>query len=221
MRLRRLTLLTADVPALTAFYGERLGLPITAASAERLTLAVGADCLTFEAAPAGTAPFYHLAFDVPASALDAAADWLAAAAPLLPMSDGARIAEFPNWQARSTYALDPAGNILELIGRRPPGTEAVAAPFGAAQVRGLSEIGVVAPNLPAIVARLQAEIGLPTFARQPPTERFVVFGTDDGLLIVVPPGRAWFPTTIPADVFPLTIELEPAPGRAPVVLRLP
>lgn len=220
MRLRSLTLPTADISALTEFYAGRLGLTIVARAADSVTFAVGAGQLTFEVAASGTAPTFHFAFDVPAGAVDAAADWLEKATPLL-VVDGARIAEFPNWLARSVYVRDPAGNIAECIGRRSLGWPPAVAPFSAAGLRGISEIGLVVPDVPAFVAFARTTYGLPFFARQPATDRFTVLGDNAGLLIVVPPGRPWFPTDTLSAAFPLTVELEFQPGHPPVVLRLP
>ena len=220
MRLLSLTLLTANVAALADFYAGQLGLAVVARTATSMTLVAGAGRLTFTQAATGTTPTFHFAFDVPADAAEAAADWLESAAPLLPV-DGARIAEFPNWLARSAYVRDPAGNIVECIGRRALDWPPAAAPFSAAGLRGLSEIGLVVPDVPAFVAYAQATYGVPLFTRQPPTDRFAVLGDDAGLLIVVPPGRPWFPTDTPSAAFPLTVEFEPRPGQAPAVLRLP
>lgn len=220
MRLLSLTLPTADVGALTDFYAGQLGLTIVRRTATAVTLAVGADLLTFERAAVSTAPFFHFAFDVPYAAVEAAANWLEGAARLLP-ADGRRIAGFPNWLARSAYVRDPAGNIVECIGRQPLPWLPAATPFTAAGLRGLSEIGVVVPDVPTFVADVRATYGLPVFVRQPPNDRFFVLGDDAGLLIVVPPGRAWFPTDVPSAVFPLTVELKAGPGRPPVMLRLP
>ncbi|MBC7449362.1 MAG: hypothetical protein H7330_15015 [Hymenobacteraceae bacterium] len=220
MLLRSLTLPTADVAALANFYGSQLGLVVIAHSATALTLRVGASQLSFVIAEAGTAPTFHFAFDVPADAVDAAADWLARAAPLLPV-DGAYIAEFPNWLARSAYVRDPAGNIIECIGRRALAWPPAEVPFSARDLRGLSEIGLVVTDVPEFVAYVQRTYGLPVFARQPPTDRFAVLGGDEGLLIVVPPGRPWFPTDTLSTSFPLLVELVPALGHAPVKLRLP
>lgn len=220
MLLRSLILPTTAVAALADFYVGQLGFAVVSQSAHALTLAVGSGQLTFQQIEADVAPYFHFAFDVAAEAVDAAADWLARAALLLPVA-GARIAEFPNWQARSAYVRDPAGNIVECIGRRPLAWPPAATPFSAQDVRGLSEIGVVVPDVRKFVALVQATCHLPVFARQAPTDRFTVLGDDAGLLIVVPPGRPWFPTDSPSAEFPLTVELVPAAGRVPAILRLP
>ncbi len=219
MHLTALTLWTTEVAALADFYGRQLGLPVVAHSAEAVTLAVGAGRLTFAHSTTDVAP-YHLAFSVAYAAVEAAADWLAGAAPLLPVN-GARIAEFPNWLARSAYALDPAGNILEVIGRQAEIVRPPKGDFSATDVRGLSEIGLVVPDPAAFVAHLQATYGLSVFARQPASTQFAVVGDDSGLLIVVPPGRAWYPTAIASALGPVEVELTSLPGTAPVTLWLP
>jgi catechol 2,3-dioxygenase-like lactoylglutathione lyase family enzyme len=220
MQIRRLTLPTAALAALTEFYADVLGFPVLRKSAEAVTLGVGTAQLTFVTAEVGSAPFFHFAFDVAAEAIDAAAGWLQSAAPLLPF-EGADIIDFPNWQARSAYVRDPAGNIIECIGRRPLAWPAAGTPFSVRDVHGVSEIGLVVPDVAAFAQRLISTTGLTHFARQAASDRFAVLGTDTGLLIVVPPGRSWFPTNTPSAIFPLEVELLPADEQPLYRLELP
>ncbi len=220
MLIHRLILPTAALPALATFYADVLGLPVLARSADEITLAVGGGQLTFVTAAVGPAPFFHVAFEVAPDAVEAAAGWLAAAAPLL-YYQGAPIIDFPNWHARSAYIRDPGGNIIECIGRQPLAGPPAGNPFSALDLRGLSEIGLVVPDVPAYAAELAAATGLTPFVRQPATAQFTAFGTDAGLLLLVPPGRAWFPTTVASACFPLTAELLLPGEPAPFQLRLP
>ena len=72
--------------------------------------------------------------------------------------------------------------------------------------------GVVVADVPTAVARYQKDAGLPVFARQPPQPNFAALGTDTGLVMLVPPGRPWFPTDVPSAAFPLEVEIHPTPG---------
>lgn len=227
MHLRHAYLAATDLSALAAFYTDALGLPALVRTHEQLTLAIGsASRLTFRAIdatslPPALPPTYHFAFHVPVGSVEAAAAWLGARAPLLSY-EGKAVVEFPNWLARAVYALDPAGNIIECIERRPLTDEPPAGvPFSAADLRGLSEIAVVVADVPAFVADCATRHGLPLFARQPGTSTFAAVGDDHGLLIVVPPGRAWFPTTDRRSIAaPLTVELTTATGQ-PMTLTWP
>jgi hypothetical protein len=46
------------------------------------------------------------------------------------------------------------------------------------------------------------------FDKQPPSPQFRAVGNDEGLFIIVPENRAWFPTSKPAGIFPLSIWFE-------------
>ena len=56
----------------------------------------------------------------------------------------------------------------------------------------ISEIGLAVPDVPAAVATLQTAFGLPVFGTA--AAEFTPLGDHDVLLIMVRPGRAWFPT---------------------------
>ncbi len=220
MRIRRLTLQTLDLPALTDFYVRQLGLRVLERNRVSLTLAVGSSALVFRAPPNPVPdtpqPRYHFAFNVPGKSIEAAAAWLGRAAPLLPIPGQAPdqpIAPFPNWQAEAVYALDPGGNIIECIARHGLELPPAGKPFSAADLHSVSEIGVVVEDVPTAVTRYQQSSTLPVFARQPPQPNFAAMGTDTGLLIVVPPGRPWFPTDVPSAAFPLEVEFQYKPGK--------
>jgi catechol-2,3-dioxygenase len=221
VRIRHLTLPTADLAALAAFYVDALGFRALVRQPTELTLAVGISTLTFRPAELGEAPFFHFAFQISADDVEAAAAWFGSVGPLLPFEEQ-EIIDFPNWQARSVYLRDPSGNIIECIGRRPLGLPATPEPFTAAAIHSLSEIGLVTDEVPALAAHLVTMLGLPYFSRQPADPRFTALGDDEGLLLLVPPGRAWFPTTTAVSaVYPVEVELEPVAGAAAQVLRVP
>ncbi|MCC3160296.1 hypothetical protein LJ737_23870 [Hymenobacter sp. 15J16-1T3B] len=215
MHLLTLHLLAPDLPALHRFYAEVLGLP-THATAAGLRVQLGYSELIFRPAALGTAPFYHFALHVPHNQLDAAYAWFAARTPLLPFTDGQPIAEFPNWQARAFYFLDPAGNILECIARQPL-PNASPRPFAAASLLGLSEVGVVTPAVLPTAEALTAAHGIPAFHRGPRLPNFAALGDDEGLLILTETQRGWLPTGRPAEPHWLRLEGEQA-GR-PFVLE--
>src|SRR5262249_40448324 len=67
----------------------------------------------------GARPFYHFAWRVPRNRFDAAREWLATRAELLPDREtGETTFEFDFWNAQACYALDPGDNIVELIAHR-------------------------------------------------------------------------------------------------------
>src|SRR5690606_32682710 len=71
----------------------------------------------------------------------------------------------------------------------------------------ISEVGLVAHSVPDACAAIRRRFGLDYFERQPPRDDFSVLGTHSGLLIVVPPGRCWYPTQQEAGLFPLDVDI--------------
>lgn len=227
--MRRIARVVLAAPAeelerLEAFYGRALGLR-TARAEDRLSVTVGDSALELAA---GGPAFYHFAFLVAADRFDAAHAWLEHRTALLPHADGpATVFDFPDWDARACYCHDPAGNIVELIGH--PEAPAGSGPFGAGDLLGISEIGLVTPDAIGAADALERELGLELWAG-------AVSRTDMGLgfvgrkghtLILSPPGRGWLPTGRPAEPHPVEVEVTGAragearlPG-APHVVRCP
>lgn len=209
MILREVRIGAAGIDALEDFYGATLGLD-TRRERDQLVVAVGPTRLVFvRRADAG---IHHFAFNVPVADFDHARAWIAARAPLIPDADGRTVFAFDDWDAVATYFRDPAGNIGELIARRglpaPPD-----APFGPGRLLALGEIGLVTPDVPALVRRLRRRTGLEIF-RGSESESFAALGDDHGLLIVVREGRAWYPTTDgAARLQPVRVALETDGGR--------
>ncbi|GAB2939838.1 hypothetical protein GCM10027048_00050 [Hymenobacter coalescens] len=198
MRILALHLLAPDLPALRAFYGQVLALPVQQPHPAELHVTVGCSRLLFRQAPPGAEPFYHFAFSVPHNRLEEVYTWLRARTPLLPFTDGQPIADFPNWQARAFYFLDPAGNILECIARRGL-PNAAPDSFTAPGLLDLSEAGLVTPDVLSTAEAITAAHGVPGFHRGPRLPNFAALGDDEGLLVLTATGRGWLPTGRPAE----------------------
>lgn len=206
-------LLTNDLAAQRQFYAERLGLPVAAATVAELTLQVGAARLVFTAAPEERRGAYHVAFNIPENQFDGAKRWLAARTPLVRNSDGRDEFAFAGWNAHAVYCYDPDGNIIELIARHAL-PNAAPPPFTTASLLTISEVGLVVDDVPAMVARLQADLGVTVYAGAGNAD-FAAVGDEHGLLIVVRQGRVWFPASggSAAVALPLTVVLSDAAGR--------
>lgn len=201
MRLLSVTLEADDLRALRGFYVESMGLPAIEDTRDALALRVGWTTLRFERAERAPAPA-HFAFNIPPDAMDRAIEWLGARGPLL-SDEGVSRFEFASWNAEAIYAMDPAGNVIELIARRRLNDRLGARDFDAAALLCVSEIGIVAEDPPRVARALCGAFGLSIFSAA--DADFATVGDDRGLFIIVPPGRAWKPTT---DVMSL-----PAPTR--------
>lgn len=208
MNIHVLTLETADLDNLRTFYSQVLEMFIIEEEKDCFTLGLLDSELEFRRHTGAGHPQYHFAFTIPANKIEEARQWLQPKVPLLWLSDyNSDIADFKNWNARSVYFYDPAGNIVELIARDDLDNE-VAEPFSSQQILAISEVGLVFPagELEQQTNRLMESFQLPFFSRQPPMEHFKALGDDEGLFIIVPENRPWYPTTdMSAAMAPLKI----------------
>jgi hypothetical protein len=149
---------------------------------------------------------------VPGDRFEAALAFAAERVTLLPGPDaGAVHVDFPAWSADACYFEDPAGNIVELIAHRGREETGASGPFTAAELVGVSEVGLVG-DPPALAAGL-ARAGLGVWdgtVDEPGQLAFV--GEQARTLILAPDGRGWLPTWRPAEPHP--VELVVACGRA-------
>ena len=206
MQLTEISLQAKNIPALSDFYAAVLGLPVFENS-KRITVTAGRTILHFDPA-IDSEPFYHFAFNIPSTKIEEAAQWLKGKVELLWIDEyQSEIAEFTTWNARSVYFFDPAGNIVEFIARADLNDHAAEA-FSAAQIRSVSEIGLVSPvaEFEQRVNDLIQNFHLEYFSKQPPMKHFRAIGDDQGLFIVVPENRNWYPTNIAGGIFPLGVK---------------
>lgn len=190
--------------ALRSFYGDHLGLP-TLFAPDRLTVTAGTTEIVFTRALDDHDGRYHFAFEVPESLIEDGQQWLASRTPVLRYRGSPLVTGSKEWNSHSCYAFDPAGNVIELIGRHRLIDPALR-PFGPHHLRRVSEVGVVVPDVGAFVARLHRRLGLEPWVGEK-SSTFSACGSELGLLIVVKTGRPWFPAGPPAAVSPLLVEL--------------
>lgn len=222
MHIRQVQLATRSLDDTVRFY-ERLGCAVLADD-DSVRVTVGASQLVFRVLD-GMTGAHHLAFTIPTGTFADAKRRVAEVATVLG-ADGVDEFEGPaGWDSRSVYFEGPDRQLLELIERRElPDGDAVAADGQAAPADGhaaradghaaplapllvsVSEVGIAVPDVPGAVETL-SQHGLDPYAG-PPGPDFAPVGDVDGLLILVSPGRRWFPT------------LDRAPSSAPVVVDL-
>ena len=210
MLLKEITLKTKDISVLYNFYRDALQLQVKHPYTNRILIEAGRTTLIFETADYDTDPLYHFAFNIPSNKIEEALQWLKNKVELIFIEDyKSYIAEFIGWHARSVYFSDPAGNILELIARSDLDDDPQEA-FSSHQICNISEIGIVFPveEFDSKTNNLLREFQLNYFPKQPPMKHFRAIGDDDGLLIVVPEHRNWYPTNTPAGIFPLALKFE-------------
>lgn len=195
MNIRLLILETTKLEELKNFYSHILDWPPADEEEGSFTLELQNTELEFRQHNGELEPFYHFAINIPANKIEEAREWLKGRVPLLWLDDyKSDIAEFTNWNARSVYFLDPAGNIVELIARYDL-NNASDEPFSPKQFISVSEIGLVVPaaDISAKADELIYGFRLTWFSKQPPQENFKAIGDDEGLFILVPEQRNWYP----------------------------
>ena len=209
MRVEKLILQTGYLKTLEEFYASILDLPVQEISEKEIIVRIGSTDLIF-AETTETEPFYHFAINIPANKIEEARNWLKGKINLLWMNEyNSEIGDFVNWHARSVYFYDPAGNILELIARfdLANGTNEV---FSSKQFLSISEVGLVLSQetFELKTNQLLQYHSLSYFEKQPPLPQFRAVGDDEGLFIVVPEHRNWYPTDKPAGIFSISVQFE-------------
>lgn len=207
MFLKEIRLLARHLPSLYAFYNDVLELPVIYSGEKTISITVGKSHLIFRETKEDQNPFYHFAFNIPSDKFNEAFQWIQHRTELLWLEDyKSYVADFVNWNAKSVYFLDPAGNILELIARFDL-NDISNEPFSSKQIRNISEIGLVFPDeiLDKKSIDLLGNYQLAYFSKQPPLPHFRAIGDDEGLFIAVTENRNWFSTKMASGVFPIEV----------------
>jgi hypothetical protein len=193
------------LPALAAFYGERLGLAHDGAA-----FVLGETTLEFVAAPEGE-PFYHFALLVPGDRFQEVLAWARERVELLSWPDADEVVfEFDFWDAQACYFLDPAGNIVELVAHRSTAHNGQQGHFSGHELVGLSELGLVGDQ-PTMATALREQLGLDVWDGSVEEPRGLAFvGEKARTLILAPPGRGWMPTGRPAERHAVEVHLADA-----------
>lgn len=209
MKIKKLVLQTAYLKTLQEFYSSILELPVQSLDENKIAIRIGDSDLIFTETTIKE-PFYHFAINIPANKIEEAKVWLSNKVKLLWIEDyKSDIADFVNWHAKSVYFYDPAGNILELIARFELDNIA-SEPFSSRQLLSINEVGLVFTdeNFEEEVTSLGNSHSLSYFDKQPPLPKFRAMGDDQGLFVIVPEHRNWYPTDNPSEIFPMSVEFE-------------
>lgn len=153
-------------------------------------------------------PFYHFALLVPGNRFHAALDWIRQRAELLPDPEtGEVVFDFDNWDALACYFHDAAGNIVELIAHRGIDESGREGPFAAAELVGISELGLVGDKHELAAALREIDLEQWDGAIEE-AGRLAFVGEKARTLILSPASRGWLPTGRPAEAHPAEVEVE-------------
>ena len=135
---------------------------------------------------------HHFAITIPSDKFVEAKKWITGRTGLLGVDGADEFECSPTWNAHSLYFSGPDRSVVEFIVRRDLAT-ATTGPFTSADLLYLSEVGVAVPDVLTTVAMLHDDADVAPYGG-PPDADFAPVGDTDGLLILVAPGRTWFPT---------------------------
>lgn len=207
MRITELTLATSSPEELKKFYADLLGFDEIAAKSDSDGFSFQCGDTRMNFVPGDRDAKYHFAFNVHPDKLPEAITWLQQRGVELVHSAEHRgfLIDFPDWWAKSVYFYDPAGNIAEIIARGALGPAGNTPKFSAKSITGVSEIGVVTDDVPAMREWISTAHGIHAFARNKNTDDFSAMGDDHGLLLLVTAGRKWYMGNFEAHHYPLAI----------------
>lgn len=208
MEIMSVDTVTRSTAETAAYYETVLGLPVRK-EIGAVEVAVGRSVVRFREDPDARGD-QHYAFLIHDARFDAARTFLEAGPGLLGEGDRTEFESQSAWNARSLYFAGPDRSVLEVIARRDlpstlgagdvPGAKASSphvsgtqpAPFGPRDLLSVSEVGVAVPDVVASADRL-TDVGIGRYPDGSAT--FSPAGHIDGMLILVSPGRTWFPTS--------------------------
>ena len=202
---KKVILYTNRLDEMKGFYEYQLGFRIVEENEKSFALSIGSSVLEFRASE--RASFYHYAINIPGNQFSLAKFW-ARARVELNRQEGMDEIYYANFNSDAFYFQDPAGNIIEFIGRRHVD---IMDDFTIDSLLDISEVGIATPHVQEVGEALEA-MDIPVRGNkgiEPAALNFL--GEDPHFLVLVPPKRTWFFSKLKSETHPLAIEL--ADGR--------
>lgn len=208
MKIKHLKLDCANLEEQKYFYTRKFKFKVVEESKEELTLEIGNSLLTFSENRLKK-PYYHFAFNIPIKSLSKALAWVKKKVEVLTTGEG-EIQDFSSWEAKSIYFLDPAGNVVELIGRKRFG-EAKGGNFNESSILNISEIGLPVFQVSSAFNSIEKVSRIKKFDCD--SGVFCACGDHEGLFIIVDLAeKTWFPTDEPAREYPIEVNFNTDEG---------
>lgn len=183
------------------FYEYQLGFRIIEEDDVSFMLAIGESQLIFRHSirPA----FYHFAFNIPGNQFTLAKGW-ASSRVELNRQEGMDEIYYPNFDADAFYFEDPAGNIVEFLGRR--NTDRMGN-FTVDSLLNISEVSITTPKVAEVGKQIE-QMEIPVRGNKgidPASLNFL--GQGAAYILLVAPKRTWYFSKRKSEVHPLSIEL--------------
>jgi len=198
---KAVTLHTNQLNELKDFYQNTLDMLVVDETLDFFTLQIGKSVLTFKESHLPAT--YHFAFNIPGNHMSEAKKWLQARVKLN-QEDGNDEIYYKSFDADAIYFDDPAGNVVEFIGRRTKYSEA---DFTISSLLDISEMSITTPHVLEVAEKIQ-ELGVTSRNHESVEADSLNFlGKYDTYMILVPPKRRWYFSTQISETFPLKIIL--------------
>lgn len=198
---KSVSLYTNQLKSLRRFYENVMGLHISEADQEQFTVKIGDSSIIFKHSKQPA--FYHFAINIPGNQFSMMKYWMQDRL-TLNRENGRDEVYFQSFDADSIYFEDPAGNIVELIGRRKRDL------FGELSVSSflnISEISITTPFVAEVGDELQ-DSGIPLhWGTNVIPDELNFLGKNDTYIVLVPPGRRWYFSKRMSETYPLEITL--------------
>ena len=198
---KAVTFYTDKLKQLKGFYGNVLGLPVVESSVHHFSIKIGSSMLTFREIQEST--LYHFAINIPGNQFKLAKYW-ALERVKLNREDGLDETYYTRFDADAIYFEDPAGNIIELIGRRKVDKWS---DFDVDSLLNISETSITTPFIEEVGEHLQ-NLGIPISGSVDIDSNGLNFlGKKDTFILLVPPGRRWYFSKTVSETSPVEMEL--------------
>lgn len=192
---------TNKLKQLRRFYANVLELPITKSGDDMFTVKIGESEISFK--NSNQPSYYHFAINIPGNQFSLMKYWLKDRL-TLNREGGIDQVFFPSFDADSMYFEDPAGNIVECIGRR---TRDVFGHVTKESFINISEVSITTPFVSDVGDSLQ-DFGIPLrHGTEIDAESLNFLGKDDTFVVLVPPKRKWYFSKKESETYPLEITL--------------
>lgn len=207
MHIKQLILKTHKLKLLKEFYGELLGLSISNEKLDSFTINLPQSELVFQ--QSDKIYKYHFCFLIPSNMVIQANEWLAKKTQLINYNGSSIVDMGKEWNAKSTYCMDAAGNIIELISRFDLNND-IEGDFNKDMIHSISEIGMAVDDIPKYVDTINSKVELKPYFGS--IHRFYPVGDLNGLLLIVNKNikKVWFPTELATQSSPFDMLIEEA-----------
>ena len=198
---KKVTFYTDKLNEVKGFYEYQLGFRIIEEDDSSFMLAIGESQLVFR--ESDRPAFYHFAFNIPGNQFTLAKGW-ASSRVELNRQEGMDEIYYPNFDADAFYFEDPAGNIVEFLGRR--NTDRMGN-FTVDSLLNISEVSITTPHVAEVGKQIE-NMEIPVRGNKGVDPNALNFlGQGAAFILLVAPKRTWYFSKRKSEVHPLSIEL--------------